>query len=131
VLSGYITTLKNKQKLDVSIEGPSSRVYSSSGNAPFTVAVYMRLGRSQTRMEIEIVNIVCMRPVRKLQNFQFFPLGLEMQFSFFRLHVLFQCQGYNRLAPSLFLMGFETGYTLSKPIRERLGASLTLQPRPV
>jgi hypothetical protein len=26
VLSGYITTLKNKQKLDVSSEGPSSRV---------------------------------------------------------------------------------------------------------
>ena len=25
-LSGYITTLKNKQKLDVSSEGPSSRV---------------------------------------------------------------------------------------------------------
>jgi hypothetical protein len=25
VLSGYITTLKNKQKLDVSSEGPSSR----------------------------------------------------------------------------------------------------------
>ena len=28
VLSGYITTLKNKQKLDVSSEGPSSRVSS-------------------------------------------------------------------------------------------------------
>jgi hypothetical protein len=26
VLSGYITTLKNKQKLDVSSEGPSSRI---------------------------------------------------------------------------------------------------------
>jgi hypothetical protein len=26
VLSGYITTLKNKQKLDVSSEGPSSVV---------------------------------------------------------------------------------------------------------
>ena len=26
MLSGYITTLKNKQKLDVSSEGPSSRV---------------------------------------------------------------------------------------------------------
>jgi hypothetical protein len=26
VLSGYITTLKNRQKLDVSSEGPSSRV---------------------------------------------------------------------------------------------------------
>jgi hypothetical protein len=26
VLSGYITTLKNKQKLDISSEGPSSRV---------------------------------------------------------------------------------------------------------
>ena len=31
VLSGYITTLKNKQKLDVSSEGPSSRV---SGEGP-------------------------------------------------------------------------------------------------
>jgi hypothetical protein len=31
VLSGYITTLKIKQKLDVSSEGPSSRV--SSGQA--------------------------------------------------------------------------------------------------
>jgi hypothetical protein len=30
VLSGYITTLKNKQKLDVSSEGPSSRVSSKS-----------------------------------------------------------------------------------------------------
>jgi hypothetical protein len=29
VLSGYITTLKNKQKLDVSSEGPLSRVSSS------------------------------------------------------------------------------------------------------
>jgi hypothetical protein len=28
VLSGYITTLKNKQKLDVSSEGPLSRVSS-------------------------------------------------------------------------------------------------------
>ena len=28
MLSGYITTLKNKQKLDVSSEGPSSRVSS-------------------------------------------------------------------------------------------------------
>ena len=28
VLSGYITTLKNKQKLDVLSEGPSSRVSS-------------------------------------------------------------------------------------------------------
>ena len=28
VLSGYITTLKNKQKCDVSSEGPSSRVSS-------------------------------------------------------------------------------------------------------
>jgi hypothetical protein len=28
VLSGYITTLKYKQKLDVSSEGPSSRVSS-------------------------------------------------------------------------------------------------------
>ena len=28
VLSGYITTLKNKQKLDVSSEGPSPRVSS-------------------------------------------------------------------------------------------------------
>ena len=28
VLSGYITTLKNKQKPDVSSEGPSSRVSS-------------------------------------------------------------------------------------------------------
>jgi hypothetical protein len=27
-VSGYITTLKNKQKLDVSSEGPSSRVSS-------------------------------------------------------------------------------------------------------
>jgi hypothetical protein len=32
VLSGYITTLKNKQKLDVSSEGPSSRVSSSIDN---------------------------------------------------------------------------------------------------
>jgi hypothetical protein len=32
-MSGYITTLKNKQKLDISSEGPSSRVIVVATNA--------------------------------------------------------------------------------------------------
>ena len=35
----------------------------------------MRPGRSQTGMNIEIVDMFTMRPVRKPQNFQFIPLA--------------------------------------------------------
>ena len=37
VLSGYITTLKNKQKLDVSSEGPSSRVSGQVSRGRLTI----------------------------------------------------------------------------------------------
>ena len=44
MLSGYITTLKDKQKLDVSSEGPSSKVSSKiSRNSMFRAKAFSKL----------------------------------------------------------------------------------------